>query len=285
MESAVDWSGGQRLPRNQRDSRDPAGAQRRSGSALARRKALPATEINGIEGISEFYDFFSCLQTNRGFNMETKRQIKSSVKDESLIEMRREQMIQGAVKLFKEKGFHRTTTREIAKEAGFSIGTLYEYIRTKEDVLFLVCDSIYNEVNDRLYVLAKEEGTVKGLRSAIQQYFELIDDMSDEFVVMYQESKSLPKDALQYVLKKEMEMVALFENILQSCAELGELRIKQDDIQIAAHHIVVQGQMWAFRRWALQKNHSIEKFIEIQTDQIFKGIVGTGDIHEEGKGV
>ena len=87
----------------------------------------------------------------------------------------------------------------------------------KKTYLFLVCDSIYNEVNDRLYVLAKEEGTVKGLRSAIQQYFELIDDMSDEFVVMYQESKSLPKDALQYVLKKEMEMVALFENILQSC--------------------------------------------------------------------
>ena len=78
--------------------------------------------------------------------METKRQVKSSVKDESLIEKRREQMIRGAVKLFKEKGFHRTTTREIAKEAGFSIGTLYEYIRTKEDVLYLVCDSIYNEV-------------------------------------------------------------------------------------------------------------------------------------------
>ena len=51
-----------------------------------------------------------------------------------LIEKRREQMIRGAVKLFKEKGFHRATTREIAKAAGFSIGTLYEYIRTKEDV-------------------------------------------------------------------------------------------------------------------------------------------------------
>ena len=39
------------------------------------------------------------------------------------------------MKLFKKKGFHRATTREIAKEAGFSIGTLYEYIRTKEDNL------------------------------------------------------------------------------------------------------------------------------------------------------
>ena len=206
--------------------------------------------------------------------METKREVKSSVKDESLIEMRREQMIRGAVKLFKEKGFHRTTTREIAKEAGFSIGTLYEYIRAKEDILFLVCDSIYNEVHNRLSALGMKEGTVAGLKSGIHQYYTLIDDMSDEFVVMYQESKSLPKDALQYVLKKELEMVSMFEKILTSCAKSGELRIEQKEIQLAAHHIVIQGQMWAFRRWALSKNYSIETYIEIQQDQLLKGLVG-----------
>ena len=206
--------------------------------------------------------------------METKRQVKSSVKDESLIEKRREQMIRGAVKLFKEKGFHRTTTREIAKEAGFSIGTLYEYIRTKEDVLYFVCDSIYNEVLDRLLSLPFQQGTIDGLRAAIKQYFLLIDDMSDEFLVMYQEAKSLPKDALKYVLKKEMEMTALFENILQTCRKSGELRIAEKDINLAAHHIVVQGQMWAFRRWTLHKNYKIEDFIRVQLDQLFNGIVG-----------
>ena len=206
--------------------------------------------------------------------METKRKVKSSVKDENLIEKRREQMIQGAVKLFKEKGFHRATTREIAKEAGFSIGTLYEYIRTKEDVLYLVCDSIYNEVHNRLSHLPAQEGTIDGLRIAIDQYYHLIDDMSDEFLVMYQESKSLPKDALTYVLKKEMEMVALFENLLQACAKSGDLRIAHADINMAAHHIVVQGQMWAFRRWALHKNYTIEDYIRMQTDQLFKGLVG-----------
>ena len=206
--------------------------------------------------------------------METKRQVKSSVKDESLIEKRREQMIRGAVKLFKEKGFHRTTTREIAKEAGFSIGTLYEYIRTKEDVLYLVCDSIYNEVLDRLLSLPIQQGTVDGLQAAIKQYFLLIDEMSDEFLVMYQEAKSLPKDALKYVLKKEMEMTALFEDILQTCRKSGELRIAEKDINLAAHHIVVQGQMWAFRRWTLHKNYKIEDFIRVQLDQLFNGIVG-----------
>lgn len=206
--------------------------------------------------------------------MTIKREVKSSVKDESLIEKRRDQMIRGSVKLFKEKGFHRTTTREIAKEAGFSIGTLYEYIRTKEDILFLVCDSIYDEVNNRLSVLTANAGTLEGLKSAIHQYFNLIDDMSDEFLVMYQESKSLPKDALQYVLKKEMLMVSLFEQLLQSCVESGELRINQKEVELAAHHIVVQGQMWAFRRWALRKEYTIQEYIQVQTDQLFSGIVG-----------
>ncbi|MFS0690500.1 TetR/AcrR family transcriptional regulator [Sporosarcina sp. 179-K 8C2 HS] len=205
--------------------------------------------------------------------MQLKREVKSSVKDESLIEKRREQIIDGAVQLFKEKGFHRATTREIAKAAGFSIGTLYEYIRTKEDVLYLVCDSIYNEVQSRLSTLMDQEGNVEGLRMAIDSYFHLIDDMSDEFVVMYQESKSLPKDALQYVLKKEMEMVALFKNLLHACVRSGELRISEEEVDMAAHHVVVQGQMWAFRRWALRGTYNIEEFINFQTDQLFKGIV------------
>ena len=75
-----------------------------------------------------------------------KREVHASVKDGDLVERRRTQIIKGAVTLFKEKGFHRTTTREIASAAGFSIGTLYEYIRSKEDVLYLVVDYIYSRI-------------------------------------------------------------------------------------------------------------------------------------------
>jgi len=206
--------------------------------------------------------------------METKREIQTSVKDESLIEKRRNQMIRGAVKLFKEKGFHRTTTREIAKESGFSIGTLYEYIRTKEDVLYLVCDSIYEQVNVRLSDLEGQDGTIEGLRSAIDHYYRLIDDMNDEFVVMYQESKSLPKDALQYVLTKETEMVSLFEERIRKCVQSGEMHLSEQEIPLAAHHIVVQGQMWAFRRWALHKSYTIEQFTKIQTAFLLNGALG-----------
>lgn len=198
--------------------------------------------------------------------------VQTNVKDENLIELRREQIVSGAMKLFKEKGFHKATTREIAKAAGFSIGTLYEYIRTKEDVLYLLCDNIYNKVMDKISSISTQKGTIDELKNAISQYFLLIDSMIDEFTIMYQETKTLSKEALQYVLNKELEMVKLFENILSHCVEAGQFHLTKDEIYLAANHIVVQGQSWAFRKWALQKQFTIEKFIELETKLCLQGI-------------
>lgn len=205
-----------------------------------------------------------------------KREVQASVKDERLVKKRRDQMIKGAVTLFKQKGFHRTTTREIARASGFSIGTLYEYIRTKEDVLYLVCDSIYDEVRDRLQEnLDTNQGTLESLKVGIANYFKVMDDLQDEVLVMYQEVKSLTKDALPYVLKKEIEMVAMFEDVIQRCVENGELVLDEKQVKIIAHDIFVQGQMWGFRRWALQKLYTLEEYTELQTELLFRGIKGS----------
>lgn len=183
-------------------------------------------------------------------------------------------MIKGAVTLFIQKGFHRTTTREIAKASGFSIGTLYEYIRTKEDVLYLVCDSIYDQVSERLQEdLDTNRGTLESLRLGIAGYFRVVDEMQDEVLVMYQEVKSLSKDALPYVLKKELEMVEMFEQVINGCVENGELDLTEEQVKMIAHNIFVQGQMWAFRRWSLKKIYTIDDYIKLQTDLLFQGII------------
>ncbi|KGR80187.1 TetR/AcrR family transcriptional regulator [Ureibacillus manganicus] len=204
--------------------------------------------------------------------------VKTSVKDESLIEIRRLQIINGAVNLFKEKGFHRATTREIAKAAGFSIGTLYEYIRTKEDVLYLVCDHIYDKVKQQLSMILSDTGTVKELKEAIKQYFYLIDRMIDEFTIMYQETKSLSKEAMHYIFDKELEMVRIFEGIIKNCLPSLENRLTDKEVFLAANHIVVQGQAWAFRKWALKKRYTIEEYVEDQTKLFLSGIL---NFHEK----
>ncbi|GAE33604.1 TetR/AcrR family transcriptional regulator [Halalkalibacter akibai] len=195
------------------------------------------------------------------------------VKDQKLIKKRREQMIKGAVRLFKQKGFHKTTTREIAKESGFSIGTLYEYIGSKEDVLYLVCDAIYDEVKDRLVTQldSSSKGMTK-LKRAITAYFQVIHDMQDEVLVMYQEVKSLPKEALSYVLQKEIEMTEMIEHILKdSLAEEGIL-LPDSQAKLIAHNILVQAHMWTFRRWSIQKLYGLKEYTELQIEQLLHGV-------------
>lgn len=197
------------------------------------------------------------------------------VKDQQLIKKRREQMIKGAVNLFKEKGFHRTTTREIAKESGFSIGTLYEYIGSKEDVLYLVCDAIYEEVRDRVdeYLETTNAKGLDRLKEAIKSYFKVIDEMQDEVLVMYQESKSLPKEALPYVLLKELDMTNIFEKIIRECVEQNILDLTENEIKMTAHNISVLGHMWTLRRWSMRKLFTLEQYTELQTQQILYGIL------------
>lgn len=188
--------------------------------------------------------------------------IKSSVKDIELVERRRKQIIESAITLFKDKGFHRTTTREIAKESGFSIGTLYEYVRTKEDVLSLV----YEAINDRVYNHLKDslqlkEVTLENLYRAIDSYYRLIDAMQEEVVILYQEVKSLDPQSRESILEKERQMVLILKNALLLCLPKD---YNQQRAELLANNIFVQGQMWGFRRWILSKKYSLDDYITYQ---------------------
>jgi AcrR family transcriptional regulator len=55
-------------------------------------------------------------------------------------------IIDAALKLFTERGFHGTSTAEISKEAGVATGTLFNYFPTKEDLI----NSLYFEVKGQL---------------------------------------------------------------------------------------------------------------------------------------
>ncbi|HSX79322.1 MAG TPA: helix-turn-helix domain-containing protein, partial [Candidatus Saccharimonadia bacterium] len=51
---------------------------------------------------------------------------------------REQEIIAAAAKVFKEKGYHAATTRDIAAEVGIQQATLYYYISSKEELLYLV---------------------------------------------------------------------------------------------------------------------------------------------------
>lgn len=58
----------------------------------------------------------------------------------------RQRLMESAVKAFATKGFHATTTRDIAAGAGISPATLYFHHKSKEELLYLIALSGHQEI-------------------------------------------------------------------------------------------------------------------------------------------
>jgi AcrR family transcriptional regulator len=186
------------------------------------------------------------------------------------VDRRRRQIADAAVQLFIEKGFHKTTTRQIAGAAGFSIGSLYEYFASKEDILYLVCESIHAEVERGVTIaMSQATGGQDALSAVIREYFKVCDRMSDFILLIYQETQSLPIQWQKRVLENELRITGLFIEALARIASTGELpNLDERSLELTAHNIVVLGHMWTFRRWFLTRHYSIEDYIDLQSKLI-----------------
>ncbi len=207
-----------------------------------------------------------------GGNKNRTNDIPTQVKNPELVERRRRQIIDAAIKLFIDRGFHKTTTRQIASEVGFSIGSLYEYVASKEDILYLVCDSIHSQVENLVTdVMTRAAAGRNVLTEILREYFLVCHRMSDVILLIYQETRSLPSQWQSRVLENELRITGLFIEVLAKLAASGELSALDDqDIELAAHNISVLGHMWTFRRWFFSRHYTIEEYIERQTAFIIR---------------
>ena len=200
------------------------------------------------------------------------KSVQSNVKNEGLIDRRRNQIIKGAVKVFSEKGFHKTTVREIAEASGLTMGTMYNYVRTKEDILY-IC---YQHMTSILSAGLKEaiegmDDTKEELRIILRRNLDLIYEYQDTIMFLYQESGAYDQDAIRAVLSREMKYVESFEDILRrrfKGQKINEFRLK-----LAADILAYTPVILVLRRWSLTKRFdSMEEVKEGIVDFLEKEI-------------
>jgi AcrR family transcriptional regulator len=211
------------------------------------------------------------------------RLVETAVKDQDLIARRHEQICDAALKLFTRKGFHNTTVREIADASGLGIGTLYAYIKTKEDILYLIYDRIFTQFRERMLTAVKgiDDPTAQ-LRVALETTFRIYHEYQDLVLLLYQESHVLGKRALQSLFEVDRSYVAFFQAILERGQREGQFR--PQDANLLAIAILFLCAVLALKRWNL-RGYRPEEVAEQITDLIFRGIVngqGPGGAPREG---
>ena len=194
-------------------------------------------------------------------------EVVTQIKNQELVKERRRQIVDAAVQLFIEHGYHKTTTRLLAKATGLSIGTMYDYISTKEDVLYLVCMAIHSEVEEGVKeALARPLHGKDSLAEVIREFFLVCGKMSDHILLMYQVTHFLSPKWQRKVLEAEIGITDLFIEAMHQIRERGSLPELDDaTINLIGHNISVIGHTWAFRRWYFAKHFTIEQYTEQQS--------------------
>jgi TetR/AcrR family transcriptional regulator, transcriptional repressor for nem operon len=92
----------------------------------------------------------------------------------------RDRIIQAAVTVFSEKGYHRATISDVVRRSGLSVGAIYTHFKNKEQLFLHSCDLISGQGLDELAIrLAPLTSSAERLRAAVAYYVETIDKFED----------------------------------------------------------------------------------------------------------
>lgn len=199
--------------------------------------------------------------------------IRTFSSDEALVEERRNHIVRCSTRVFTKKGYDRTNMRELAKACEMSIGTLYHYFGSKEEILYSIIDSATSEQAAAMEEYAQELEALRptaALMALIRKFYGWHDDNQDITLFTYQETKNLPANARQSIFDSEARISAVFESLLVRGISEGEFHM--DDPRLIAHDIIVLGHAWAIRRWHLRKHWNFETYVKEQTEAILRTV-------------
>ncbi|MBT4087891.1 MAG: TetR/AcrR family transcriptional regulator [Deltaproteobacteria bacterium] len=202
----------------------------------------------------------------------SKKEVKTKIKNPSLIDKRRKQIIEGALTVFKEKGFHSATVKEIAEKSGLTEGTLYNYIHSKQDIVYFVFDYVTNILREETQKgIADIKDPQERLHTALRQNLSAIDKLKDRIMFLYRESASLDKESLYVTLQRETEYIEFFEDLLRGYFK-GKT-VNENRLRIAADLLTYIPIIVTFRRWSLKRRvDSMDIAIQGILDFILCGI-------------
>jgi AcrR family transcriptional regulator len=88
----------------------------------------------------------------------------------------RERIVRAATRVFSERGFHQATMQDIVRASGLSVGAIYTYFKSKDELILAGCDLITDqEMTELARRLTPVEGFRDRLRIAAGYMFDQID--------------------------------------------------------------------------------------------------------------
>lgn len=183
--------------------------------------------------------------------MPQPRIIAAQVKDAELVVERRAHIARAAARVFRAKGFHSATIRDVAVEAGLSQGSLYNYVRTKDDILYLVHQDMTaayaRDVEAAIDGIAEPRAR---LRAALAAFVHAMRERHGDIALIYQETHALGGESRRAVLAQTQLFIERFGQLIEEARAAGMALPGAG--KLAADIVTFLPVMLSLRRWHIR---------------------------------
>jgi TetR/AcrR family transcriptional regulator, cholesterol catabolism regulator len=184
---------------------------------------------------------------------------------------RHQEILEAAARVFHEKGYESTSIQDIADEVGILKGSLYYYIRSKEDLLYEIIRDIHEDAIANVSHIDSLGGTaLEKIRAFVLAHMTFTAENLVKITVFFHDFRSLNEERQRAIIASR----DLYERRLRALIDEGkrEGSIRRDvDAKVAA--LAAMGAMnWTYQWYKPRGRKSIREIANGFADLIVNGL-------------
>jgi TetR/AcrR family transcriptional regulator, cholesterol catabolism regulator len=175
-------------------------------------------------------------------------------------------IVNATIKLSCRMGFDAMSLRDLSRESGLSMGALYSYFTSKDDLLSIIQYHGQAAVEKILKEhIGQESDSATKLRNVIRTHLYLSELMSQWFYFFFMETKNLNKKYQKISVESELLTERIITDILEEGVKNGVFSIA--NVPLTGSVIKAMMQDWYLKKWKYkQRDVSVEAYAQFIID-------------------
>lgn len=138
---------------------------------------------------------------------------------------KKELILRKAAAMFREKGFAATSMRDLAESVGIEAASLYNHIRSKNEILEAICFDVANRFNNNMEVIESgNQNSIVKVETLLRFHIQQMVDNYEEVYVSDREWKHLDEPYLSNFQTQRRNYRKKFASIIEDGIQKNQIR-------------------------------------------------------------
>ena len=185
--------------------------------------------------------------------------------------MTRDDILDAAAQVFRQKGFHGASMSAIAEAVNLQKASLYHHVTSKQEILLALLDRALGMLTDHIADIAAQDIPAdQKLRQMMRAYLIALADNSDLSSVLLFEHRSLDKKSHARHVPQRDKFERLWRNVIDEGVRTEIFSCDDSGVAVRA----LMGVMnWTLTWYRPEGGKSIEKVADGYADLMFHGLL------------